>query len=181
MLRRVHLHGAFKAFHDGPIEVFAKTVAEAVLRVTNQLEGFRPDAVRGRKLVQVAGHNTVESQFAPSTTEDIHLFPAMSFAKDGGVVKTVLGFILIVAAIFMGGVFWPAIIASAGVSLMISGILQLMTPAPSIDRPGDRSKYIPSQQNTVKIGTPIPILYGTYRAAPHILSLNIDARATNPS
>ena len=180
MLRRVHLHGAFKAFHDGPIEVFAKTVAEAVLRVTNQLEGFRPDAIRGRKRVQVAGHNTIESQFAPSTTTDIHLFPAMSFAKDGGVIQTIVGFVLIVAAVFMGGVFWPMIIASAGVSLMIGGIMQMLTPAPSFDKPGDRSKYIPSKDNTVKIGTPIPILYGTYRIGGHILSLNIDARATNP-
>lgn len=180
MYRRVHLHGAFKAFHDGPIVVFAKTVAEAILRVTNQLEGFRPNAITGRKRVQVAGHNSLESQFAPSTTEDIHLFPAMSFAKDQGLIQTVVGFVLIVASFFVPGPL-SMILASTGISMMIGGVLQMLTPAPSIDKPGDRSKYIPSQQNTVKIGTPIPILYGTYRAAPHILSLNIDARATNPS
>jgi predicted phage tail protein len=183
MLRRVHLHGGFKAFHDGPIEVFAKTVAEAILRVTSQLEGFRPDAIRGRKRIQVAGHNSIESQFAPSTTTDIHIFPAMSFAKDQGLIQTVIGFVLIVTAVLLFPYFPNVAIAigSAGIGMVIGGVMQMLTPAPSIDKPGDRSKYIPAKGNTVRIGTPIPVLYGTYRASPHILSINIDARATNPS
>jgi predicted phage tail protein len=181
MRKRVHLHGAFAAFHDGPIEVVAATVWEAIELVTRQLPGFKPD-LDGRKRVQVAGFYSLESLRAPTNEEDIHVFPALTFAKRQGVIQTIIGVVLIITAIaiapmdeFTGGTLSLKLFMM-GLSLVIGGVMQMLYPVPKPESPEKRSKYLPSTQNTVKIGTPIPLLYGEYRCGGHIMSLNIDAK-----
>jgi hypothetical protein len=64
-----------------------------------------------------------------------------------------------------------------GASLILGGLMQLLTPMPEYDVgvAQEGSKYIPATSNTTKIGTRIPILYGTRMVGGHILSVNIDA------
>ena len=183
MRRRVHLLGPFKAFHDGPIEVVADTIWDAVEAVTSQVQGFLPDAINGRKRIQVAGYETIEKLKGPSTDADIYIMPALTFGKEGGIIQTIIGVTLIVVAFFVGGPELAGITAkilfSAGMMLAGAGIMQMITPQPQLSVGNEeqiRSKYLPSTQNTVKIGTPIPILYGRYRCGGHIMSLNIDAK-----
>lgn len=181
MRRRVHLHGAFKAFHKGPIEIVADTIWDAVEAVVCQVKGFAPDARTGKKRIQVVGYSTIESLKSHSDDEDIHIIPAMAFGKQDGLFQTIIGITLLVIAAFMGGTFWPAIVASLGASLMAGGIMQMLSPQPQLGAENaeqERSKYLATNQNTVKIGTTIPLLYGRYRAYPHIMSLNIDAKDT---
>ena len=40
----------------------------------------------------------------------------------------------------------------------------------------EASKYLGADQNTVKIGTRIPLLYGKHQAFGHYLSFNVDAK-----
>lgn len=184
MRRRVHLLGPYAQFHEGPIEVEARTVWDAVEAVTSQIKGFLPDIHTGRKKISVPGYDTIEKLRGPSDDEDIYIMPAMTFGKEGGVIETILGVTLVVVSFFLGG---PQIsmlamtLFSAGMLLSTGGLMQMLTPQPQLNTGNEdrvRSKYLPSTQNTVKIGTPIPILYGRYRVGGHILSLNIDARDT---
>lgn len=177
MFRRIHLHGLYKDFHDGPITVFATTVWEAIEAVTHQLPGFAPD-LQGPKILQVVGFQTLESLKSPTDVVDLHFMPHMSFGKEAGLIEVVVGLTLIVIAAFMGGVFWPAIVASAGVSMVVGGLTQMLTPQPKAKSNPEASKYLASTQNTVKIGTPIAILYGMYRLGGQLLSLQINSKNT---
>lgn len=177
MRRRVHLHGAFAQFHDGPIEIVADTVWQAVEAVTNQVKGFLPDAIIGRKRIQVAGFPTIESLHQPTDVEDIHIVPAMTFGKNGGLIQTIIGVTLIILAVVAqfipGGQFLSTILAQIGITMIIGGILEMLTPAP---KPNKQSQYLPSNQNTVAIGTPIQLQYGWFKVAGQIMSLQIDAK-----
>jgi predicted phage tail protein len=180
MRRIVHLHGPLKAIHPEPIEVFAATVWDAVEAVTTQLKGFAPNARTGRRRIQVVGFSTIESLRQATDVVDIHILPSLSFGKRG-LIQTIIGAALIVTAIFMGGVFWPALIASAGISMLAGGLMQMLSPVPQIGSDNadqQRSKYLNNSTNTVRIGTTIPLGYGRYRCGGQILSLNIDAKDT---
>jgi predicted phage tail protein len=177
MRRRVHLHGTFKSFHDGPIEIDSENVWDAVEAVTTQLKGFQPTLAEGRKVIQVAGYDTIEKMKAPSQDEDIHVFPSMVFSKNGGVVQTIIGAALLVVGFLTANPY----LIMMGTSLMIGGVVQMLSPQPQLtgNERDVRSKYLGPAQNTVQIGTPIPILYGRRRVGGHILSMNIDAQAAN--
>lgn len=182
MRRRVHLHGAYAGFHPGPVEIVADTVWEAVEAVTHQLRGFRPDAISGRKRLQVVGYPTIESLKKRDEVEDIHVFPALSFGKNGGVIQTIIGVALIVVGIALGGVFWPTIFISMGMSMVIGGVMQVLSPQPTLNGNSNdaevKSKYLGAIANTVKIGTTIALPYGRGRVGGQILSLQIDAKDT---
>ena len=182
MLRRVHLHGSFKDFHDGPILIESANVWDAVEAIGYQVPGFQPDPVTGRHSVKVVGFNTLEDlKRLDLTTEDIHIIPTLAFGKDGGLTQIIVGTLLIGAAILSGGTTLPLLFGSAGLSMILGGVMQMLSPQPQLssgNEDSQRSKYLPSQQNTVAIGTTIPLLYGTYRVPGHILSLNIDATDT---
>jgi predicted phage tail protein len=179
MRKRVHLCGPFKAYHDGPIEVEAGTAWEAVEAVTNQVPGFQPDPIRGRQRIQVPGFPTIESMKVPTDVEDIYVMPALTFGKNSGLVQTIIGVTLIIAAfIIPGGImsWWGQGMFWTGVSLVIGGVMQMLTPQPK-NTVENQSKYIAVNQNTVAIGTPIPLLYGRRRTGGHILSLQVVAKA----
>lgn len=181
MLRRIHLHGPYAAFHNGPIEIVADTIWEAVEAVVSQIKGFQPDAILGRKKIQVLGFPTIESLKQKSDVQDIHLCPPMGFGKNSGIIQTIVGVALIVAAVAFLPVtsVWFAIVASAGVSMIVGGVMQMLSPQPQLNvdnETQERSKYLGGTANTVRIGTPIPILYGKYRAGGQILSFNIDSK-----
>lgn len=182
MRRRVHLHGAFAGFHPGPIEIVANTVWEAVEAVTLMVKGFAPDPVNGRKVIQVVGFPNVEDlKRHDKTTLDIHIIPALAFGKDGGLIQTVIGATLIVAGFLLPAGPWTPLLLSAGASLVLGGVMQMLSPQPQLNVGNEdqlRSKYLPSSQNTVAIGTTVPLLYGYRRVGGHILSLNIDATDT---
>lgn len=182
MRRRIHLHGAFKSFHDGPIEIVASTVWEAVEAMTMQIAGFAPDPVTGRKRLQVLGYPLIDmlKQFG-DTTEDIHVMPALAFGKDGGLIQTVIGVGLIVAGVLLPQGPWTPYLISSGIAFTVGGVMQMIAPQPKLTGNNSedvRSKYLPSNQNTVKVGTTVPLLYGRYRVGGHIMSLNIDSTDT---
>jgi predicted phage tail protein len=179
MRRRVHLHGPFKAYHDGPIEVEALTVWDAVEAVTLQIQGFRPHPISGRQRIQVVGHPTIESLKSMSDVEDIHIIPAMTFGKQGGLLQTIIGVTLMVVGFFLLDTPFGIPLMMSGATMALGGVLQMLTPQPILDADNAeeiRSRYLGVTQNTVRIGTTIALLYGRYRVAGQIMSLNVDAK-----
>jgi len=180
MRRLVHLHGHFADYHPGPIEVFADTVWEAVEAVTSQIKAFAADPVNGRQVIQVLNYPTIEQlKETKDNTEDIHIFPPIAFGKNGGFLQTIIGATLLVVAFFVP--ITASWLVPVGISMILGGIIQMLSPQPELNIENSeqvRSKYLPGGQNTVRIGTTIPLLYGTYRVPGHLLSINIDAKDT---
>lgn len=175
----VQLHGPFRAFHPDPITLAVDTAMEAIEAISRQIEGLKPDPVSGMKRVRVVGFDTDEDFNRPlSDGEVLNLIPAV-FLSGGPKTQIIIGTLLIVAGLFMGGVMWPSIIISMGLSMVIGGVMQLLAPQQKLSSEvEEKSKYLGSPPNTVGIGTRIPLLLGEDLVQGHILSSDIDAAET---
>lgn len=177
---KVHLHGLFSKFYDGPIEVVAKTAAEAVEAVARQVKGFRPDTITGRKRAVVVGFERVEDLFRPLTEDDrdIHLIPQLNGGKEGGFMQILLGGLFIAASFIPGiGQSLQMALLLNGAIMVLGGLIQLLMPQPEADtRTDNRSRYLGAPGHTSRIGTRIPILYGKRKVFGHYLGFDIDAK-----
>lgn len=170
---KVHLHGYFSSFHKGPIEVDVETVAEAVTLVTKQLPGFKPNAVRGRHRVAIAGCERVEDLYRAPKDGEIHLVPQFAGGKKGGFLQIVLGAALVAVGFFMA-MPW---LMQAGALMFLGGLAQFLMPTPNSENE-KKSRYLGAPGNTVEIGTRIPVLYGEDLVYGHYLSFDTDAIVT---
>lgn len=197
---KIHLHGRLKKLYDKPLELSGNSVAEIIngmCQVTGR--AFHPKLGEKRLILKVEGFESKEALFAPipADLEELHIMPEMCGGKGGGFFKILLGAVLIAASFYLPGsqaLFGTGLTfnlsAAAfnfGLSLVLGGLLEVLSPQPKIDRTGDTksdpeaSKYLGASQNTVKIGTRIPLIYGTYKVYGHYLSFDVDAKdvATN--
>ena len=64
---------------------------------------------------------------------------------------------------------------SIGVSLVLTGLMQLLAPKPK-DAEGNKSSRKFGTQTTTELGAPIQMIFGLHRAYFHLISFNVDAR-----
>ena len=197
-LRKVFIYGKLKQLLGRDyIELSGETVAELIEGVSaNYRKELTPTPGKPRMVCRVRGFDTEASLYRPLTDEEteIHLYPTlMGGGGNGGLMKIIIGAILIavvVAAVIMSGgtllapATWAltqfgAALLMTGISMVIGGIMDLMAPQPKTDLSTsndlESSKYLGANTNTIKIGTPIPILMGEHMAYGHFISFNVDA------
>lgn len=179
MLIRIHLHGPYKAFHNGPVVVSARTAHEAIEGMTRQVRGFRP-TVDGLKRIRVKGFDTPESLFKTlDGSEDLHVYPQLWLnEKNGNIVQVIVGTVLIVTGMMFGGFSNPfgGMLIAMGASMVIGGVMNMLLPVPKPSREDEeRSKYLGAPTNTVGIGTRIAIGYGMDLWQGHFISSDNDA------
>lgn len=176
MLRKVRLRGPFKKFYDGEIEVEGETLHEIIYAVTSQIDGFKPNH-KGRKIMTVPGYESSVDLFRKLRDDEVEFDFVPYFGGSGGgngIFQVIIGAVLIVASFIPGLQF----LAPLGVSMLLGGLLSLLSPTPELDLDNtevERSKYLPSTQNTTTIGTRIPIIYGKVKTGGHYLSFDVDA------
>lgn len=186
-MKTIIFEGYLKNLYPNGIRLEADSPAEAILGLQN-FPGFRKeDEVLHQ--VELPDFPSRDSIFAPTDKEEIRVVPAIAGAggKKGGFMQIILGVVLIIAAavilVLSGGTLgpWSIGLALAGASMLLGGIMALMMPAPKAASVvgEEKSKYIPANKNTVKVGTPIPILYGRRKVFGHFLSFDIDAKNQN--
>ncbi len=188
--RRIHLYGYLRDICPDVIELTADTVAEAINGLQKVKRGlFQPNAIEGtRPTIKVLGFDTVESLTAKSDVQDLHIVPAFSGGKSGW-VSILVGAVLIAAAFIPGvgeaiagatfGLFGASNLALIGTGLVLGGLTQTLFPVKLADQQLDQNNYLGSPQNTVKIGTRIPLLFGTCLAYGQFLSYNVAALNLN--
>jgi predicted phage tail protein len=185
-MKTIYLHGSLTERHPEPIRVHATTVAEA-LTYLKQLPGFD---VENPVPIKVKGFECRDAIFAATDETELHIYPALSGAGgNGGMLQTIIGAVIFVVGIVVGVLTsWTGVGGAAGFSMamsgammMLGGILAMLAPTPKAGNAGSQSLYIPSNQNTTKIGTRIPLLYGRIRHFGHYLSFNVDARKLDDS
>ncbi len=181
---KVHLHGILNVFGK-PIELSVGTAREASEAVLAHLRRTNPELFERTLFFQILDIDTLDALEAPLTVKELHFMPAFNVGKKAGLFQVVLGAVLVVGAFAIGGPLGSSVVAqallSAGVGLAVGGILQLVTPVPRIDTsPEDTnpeaSKYISGTGNTTKVGTRIPLAWGTFPIFGHFLSINIQSR-----
>lgn len=150
----------------------ARTVADAIEGLSTQL----PDWPRDLR-IDIPGFDTDELLFAPTEVTEVHLVPAM-FGGGGKFLNIIVGIALIgISFIPVIGTALSPILLSAGVGMLLGGVMALFMKAPSISKSNDppASKYFGINDNTTESGTTITMAYGRINLFGHWLSLQSDA------
>lgn len=177
-------HGVLKALLPPGFECEARTPFEAVNAVARQFLSGHNVGLR-KHAIQVVGCPSVAALYSPVQQPELHLMPAFC-GGGGGLVKVLVGAVLIIAAVaatvmdptagplvaaLIGGVF------GVGMSLVLGGILEMISPYPN---PKDQY-YSPSGSvftgipNTAAMGTYIAIGYGRFAVGGQYLSIGVQA------
>ena len=90
--------------------------------------------------------------------------------------KVVVGALLIVAGLIVGLTNpWGLLMATAGASLAITGVAELLAPDPGTEEgfEQDQSYLYQGSGQTIREGDPVPLLYGTLRVPGRLIDFDI--------
>lgn len=183
MLVSIVLNGALKKHYEKEIKIHANTLREA-LSALKLIPEFDPAKTSKRFLCQVPGCTQEYTLDEPLEKDTIYLdcqseLSTRDIVGSGNnpYVRIIIGVILITVGLF----FDPSgqtssygmALVSAGVTMIIGGVMQLINPLKEDSASNDnKSQSATSYPNTVKSGTPIPIILGKHKFGGHIFSLN---------
>ena len=191
MLRKIKLYGKLAKFIGHRVlEADVATAAEAVrflLANWPELEAHMNDQ---HYRVSIGTYDlTAEELHDPAGAAPISFVPVVAGA--GATARIIVGVLLVAVAIAFPliGVSASAIaagttvgavsasIALTGLSLIIGGISQLLTPTPKTgtDEGDPRKSFSFSGiQNTTRAGVPVPVVYGETLTGSVVISADID-------
>jgi predicted phage tail protein len=177
-LIKVIPHGYLAKLYE-PVAIAATTAAEAIEGWGRQFgQGSVP--VMQKHVVEVIDFDTDEKLAAKTDVTEIHLVPAM-LGGGGGIGKIIIGGVLIVAGVLVSAIPGMQVLGtaliSAGIGMVIGGVMQLFMKSPSVSKEDDpeASKYIGTGKNTTAIGTLIGIGGGRMLIGGQFLSLQVNS------
>lgn len=182
------LHGHLKELHGDDIFVEAKT-ARAAISSLRMIKAFNPEHNRNRYLCKVKDVNQALDLDEPLEVDVLHIY-CEGIVKAGSVVgagnnpyvRIIIGIILIVVGFYLSGSDSGATMKagmamlSAGLGMVIGGISQLLMKDKKLDTEDGKNKSLTNYANTVRSGTPIPLILGEHLHGGHIFSLNTETR-----
>ncbi|NII53593.1 tail assembly protein [Luteibacter sp. SG786] len=153
-----------------------KTPAEAIQALCAMLDGFRAyllgAADRGIEFAVWRGRgehaeNLTVDQLREPAGSVIRIAPVHAGAKNGGVLTTIVGAVLIVVGV-IGNIYggWGTPFIQAGIAMVAGGVVQMLSPQPKVgkgsaDSANNQASYIfNGPVNVTAQGAPVPILYG---------------------
>lgn len=192
MLRKIRVYGRLAKFLGRRVlEADVASAAEAVrFMVTNwpELEKHMADQ---HYRVSVGGYDlTLDELHDPAGQQEIKIVPVVAGAG-GAVGRILIGAALIVGAFFTGGatigllglaapVAVSTVLAGIGVSLVLGGVAQLLTPVPKMntgkdsDKDPRKSYSFSGIQQTSRQGVPVPVVYGETLVGSVVISAGVD-------
>jgi len=168
----------------GEFLVHARTPREA-LKGLKLFPEFDPRLQSSRFLSKVDGckqvedlDDVIEGSEITLRIEEVLTHRTMLGSGNSPYVRIVIGVLMIVAAFFLAEANPEValVLASAGFSLIIGGVIQLLTPGPEKDKDTPQNYSNKTYPNTTKSGTPMPIILGEHMWGGHIFSVNVDTK-----
>jgi predicted phage tail protein len=193
MLRKIKLYGKLAKFIGHRVlEADVATAAEAVrflLANWPELEAHMSDQ---HYRVSIGTYDIdLEELHHPAGAAPISFVPVVAGA--GAVGRILAGIAIIAFAIFVTagagliaglglgfGASTAISIGLVGLSLVVGGVAQLLTPTPKVTQGADgqddprKSYSFSGIQNTSRAGTPVPIVYGETLVGSVVISAGID-------
>jgi predicted phage tail protein len=188
MLRKIKLYGKLAKFIGHRVlEADVASAAEAVrflLANWPELEAHMNDQ---HYRVSIGTYDIdLDELHHPAGAAPISFVPVVAGA--GAVGRILIGVALIAAAFFTGGatigllglaapVAVSTVLAGVGITLILGGVAQLLTPTPKISQDeGDPRKSFSFSgiQNTNRAGVPVPVIYGETLTGSVVISAGID-------
>lgn len=192
MLRKIKLYGKLAKFVGHRIlEADVATAAEAVRFLLANWPELEAHMANQHYRVSIGNYDIdLEELHHPAGAAPISIVPVVVGA--GAVGRILAGVALIAFALLFapgaalaGGLLTLGsqavpIIVGVGVSLVLGGVAQLLTPTPTLtqgaDSEGDPRKSFSFSgiQNTSRAGVPVPVVYGETLVGSVVVSAGID-------
>lgn len=179
-------------------QFYISSPGEAVRALCSQVEGFGeylndPERKTLYKVLVADKPIDPEKELHDlSGSKEIRIAPVIQGAKSGGIFQVVLGAVLIAAAFWTGGASMAAWAGTsgavatgafgAGVSMMLGGIAQLLSPQPKLniqESPNNTPNTSLGIVNTTSQGQPVPIVVGECIVGSTVISAGIFSSDTN--
>lgn len=121
----------------------------------------------------------------PVAGEIIRIVPVIIGSKKAGLLQTILGVVIVAAAVFAGPAGMAVLsgaqafsVGAIGASMALGGVIQMLSPQPtglaSKQSADNRASYaFGGVTNTAAQGYPVPLLYGKRRIGGAIISAGI--------
>ena len=198
MMRTFVLHGAMRKKYGKQYEMDCTNIPSGIRGIDAQVEGFRQDLIGGRFKIVVDGKvfTAAQVQMELGDKKEIHITPVLE--GSGGWGKAIIGAVIIGFAIVASGgtlaaplagmtgtafslggaaVTWGTV-AQIGAAVALSGVAQILSPAPMTGNPLDAAAERPSfifngTTNVSEQGGPMPVLYGRFRIGSVVGSVDI--------
>ncbi|EPK1414174.1 tail assembly protein [Pseudomonas aeruginosa] len=187
-LTTIRLYGVlgkrFGRMHGRLLE--SGTVREAMSALKHTMEGFetfmREAESKGLTFAVFRGRNLSGEQLDMRGREDIRIVPLVIGSKQSGLFQTVLGAALIAVGVFATSLTLgtSTFLISAGASMMLGGVMQMLSPQPKGLKGREAPENAPSYAfggpvNTIAQGHPVGVLYGKRRIGGAVISAGIYA------
>lgn len=183
-LRTVRLYGKLGAQFGRVHRLAVASTAEGVRALCAILPGFELELTTSKDrgiayAVFIGKTNITADQLRdPVGSDDIRIAPVIQGAKRG-VLQTIIGVVLIVVGALTSWAGGGALV-SLGVSMVIGGVTQMLTPLPkglsARDRPENGASYnFNGPVNTSAQGNPVPVGYGRMLVGSAVISAGIYA------
>lgn len=181
-LRTVRLYGKLGQLFGRVHQLAVETPKEAIKALSVILPGFEQFMLqsqsKGLTFAVFNGANNIGKDELASAygTQDIRIAPVIIGSKWGGVFQTIIGAVLVAASFIPGAQF----LAPVGISMMVGGVVQMLSPQPSglsrrEDADNKPSYVFGSPVNSTAQGNPVPIGYGQRRIGGAVISAGIYA------
>jgi len=169
-LRTIRLYGKLGARFGRKFRLAVNSPAEAVHALCVMLPGFQQYLMgaksKGMEFAVFNGRQNLsrDQLHDPPGQDDIRIAPVMVGSKRGGVLQTIIGIVLIVVGSYTSWAGGAALV-STGVSMVVGGITQMLSPQPkglgAKDTPDNAPSYsMNGTVNTQAQGNPVPVAYG---------------------
>lgn len=158
--------------------------AEAVHALTVQIPALRQKLRQGFYQVRFGrrdwSEGELKSGFGQPAEGVLHIVPRVQGAgKNGGIIQTVLGVVLIVVGAltsWSGG----ASLVVAGVGMVAGGVAQMLTKPPKFETgkgvESSRNSSFSNLSNTAAQGQSMPLAYGRIYCGSRVVSQGIESR-----
>jgi len=204
----LHLHGELGERFGPAYRLQVSSVQEAFRCLGLQLPGFLDVLGRWdyRVLRGEAEMDEVELGLLVAGDQAVHVYPVLRGEKDKGLGKIIVGVALIAGAVAFApngtGLFGKALSKTAfhgalgasvtfgsigllGVSLVLGGIAQSLTPTPRVTSYTDRSQEKASAifngpVNVAAQGVAVPVCFGRFRTGSVVVSAGISTEDAVP-
>jgi predicted phage tail protein len=195
MLRKVHLHGHLAKEFGKVHSLSVLTAGEALRAFGANFPTFWGKLRDGSYEIIVGKRRGGQALEVEDINDfrlgngDLHIVPVVQGAKRGGVLKVILGAVLIGAAMFfsggalgaalaptgiLSGITWGNV-AFVGLAMGLAGASQLLTPQDNKKEDERSQSYsISGPTNSYEQGMPIPLIYGRVKVGAQVISAGYD-------
>lgn len=184
----VCLYGGLREY-GRRFSLHAETPAEALHALFTQVRGLKQRIRDGIYQVRFSGEDqseeTIADVFRRPAAGVLHIVPRVSGAgKNGGIIQTVLGIVLIVVGAYTSWAGGGSLVA-AGIGMVAGGVAQMLTKQPKLQTSkgieDSKNTAFSNLANTSAQGRPVPLAYGLCYCGSRVVSQGVQSRRIDPA